>query len=338
MAHFNFSIDSLQDSASIANAVYENIVPKNGINITGTSAAERGYTGQTLTTSDLVSSASGKDLLASGIYSSTYRLSTTRESLQSLSSSILGGDDISLKVLDPTNLDEDGNPIVLTGQAAALRLIAGSSLGRQYNQDLIVGLQDLMNNKYGQTDNGAGHSADTQTGKSGVTSAGSKAIAITSDLTDVEKKAYISRGEILKSVMDISDSSTLQNGFDFDINNNLINLKYNTSTIFPGLKSSGNIIPADLISAGPQKAYISAALIECLIFLASDTNGSVLFISGGFGSSFRGDDDSVQGTNFTPLGNGDMVTDHVFGRAFDISKVSIKGEAAGNINSRRRRV
>ena len=39
MAHFDFSIDSLQDSASIANAVYENIVPKNGINITGTSAA-----------------------------------------------------------------------------------------------------------------------------------------------------------------------------------------------------------------------------------------------------------------------------------------------------------
>ena len=334
MAHFNFSIDSLQDSASIANAVYENIVPKNGINITGTSAAERGYTGQTLTTSDLVSSASGKDLLASGIYSSTYRLSTTRESLQSLSSSILGADGDNLKVLDPTNLDQDGNPIVLTGQAAALKIIAGSSLGKQYNKDLITGLQDLMNTKYGQTDNGAGHSSDTQTGKSGVTSAGSKAIAIISGLTDIEKKAYISRGEILKAAMDIADSATLQSGFDFDINNSLINLTYNTSTIFPGVSSGSSAIPGDLIKADSQKAYVSAALIECLIFLASDTNGLPLSISGGFGSSYRGDDDSVQGANLTPLNSGDSVTDHVFGRAFDINKISIKGESAGNINSR----
>jgi len=334
MAHFDFSIDSLQDSASIANAVYENIVPKNGINITGTSAAERGYTGQTLTTSDLVSSASGKDLLASGIYSSTYRLSTTRESLQSLSSSILGADGDKLKVLDPTNLDQDGNPIVLTGQAAALKIIAGSSLGKQYNQDLITGLQDLMNTKYGATDNGAGHSPNTQTGKSGVTSAGSKAIAIVSNLTDVEKKAYISRGEELKKAMDIADSGTLQSGFDFDINNSLINLTYNTSTIFPGVSSGNNAIPGDLIKADSQKAYISAALIECLIFLASDTNGLPLAISGGFGSSYRGDDDTVQGANLTPLKSGNSVTDHVFGRAFDINKISIKGESSGNINSR----
>jgi hypothetical protein len=153
-------------------------------------------------------------------------------------------------------------------------------------------------------------------------------------LTDVEKKAYIARGEILKAAMDIADSGTLQSGFDFDINNSLINLTYNTSTIFPGVSSGNNAIPGDLIKADSQKAYISAALIECLIFLASDTNGLPLAMSGGFGSSYRGDDDTVQGANLTPLKSGNSVTDHVFGRAFDINKISIKGESSGNINSR----
>ncbi len=113
MAYFNFSIDDLQDSSTLASAIANNIVPKNGINILATSTASRGYSGQTLTTSDLISSASGKDLLASGVYGNMYRTNMASISLNSLATSALGSENDDMSILDPSNLNEDGSPKII---------------------------------------------------------------------------------------------------------------------------------------------------------------------------------------------------------------------------------
>jgi len=115
MSFFDININDLMDSNSIASAIAGNVVPKNGKNVLSTSAAARGYVDQTLTSSDLVSASSGKDLLAGGVYGNIYRINMMRESLSSLTNTILGADDEDLKI--PSNngaVDENGNTKILT--------------------------------------------------------------------------------------------------------------------------------------------------------------------------------------------------------------------------------
>lgn len=114
MSYFDISINDLANSDTIATAIAGNAVPKNGINILSTSAAARGYADQTLSSSDLVSASSGKDLLAGGVYGNMYRINMMRESLSSLSSTILGSEDANLQIGSSSELDSSGNPVMLT--------------------------------------------------------------------------------------------------------------------------------------------------------------------------------------------------------------------------------
>lgn len=329
MSFFDFSIDNFTDSNSISSAISNNIVPKDGINIVGTTTAARGYAGQTLSSVDLISAASGKDLLASGVYGSMHRISATRESLNSLASSILGNADDSLSVLSrqPNSTDPEGNPHILKGQAAALQIISGTSLGRNYNNGLLQGFQDLLESKYGNSNSSGDDTGPAAIGSEGGVSSGENSIALEENLSEMQIQAYKNRGAVLKSAIDLQGGSEL-NGFSFDIENGLQDLKYDSSTIFPGVTGSGSgslPIPAETISASVKKAYISAALMECIIFLASDNSGQALNIHGGFGT-YTGANASIQGDNRTPAVNGDSITDHAFGRAFDISYVAKQGE------------
>ena len=221
MAYFNFSIDDLQDSSTLASAIANNIVPKNGINILATSTASRGYSGQTLTTSDLISSASGKDLLASGVYGNMYRTNMASISLNSLATSALGSENDDMSILDPGNLNEDGSPKIIKGKEAGLRIVAGSQLGRKYNEGLIDGFADILKSAYTAVADGSGHSDVSSGSDSGAVSAGYMPIALESKLSEVEKAAYVARGTLLKSSAAITPSSSLTNGFTFDINNSL---------------------------------------------------------------------------------------------------------------------
>jgi len=107
MSYFDISINDLANSDTIATAIAGNTVPKNGINILSTSAAARGYADQTLSSSDLVSASSGKDLLAGGVYGNMYRINMMRESLSSLSSTILGSEDTNLQIYSSSELDSE---------------------------------------------------------------------------------------------------------------------------------------------------------------------------------------------------------------------------------------
>jgi hypothetical protein len=333
MSYFDISIENLQNSETLSNAIADNIVPKNGKNILATTTAARGYAGQTLSSSDLISAASGKDLLASGVYGNLYRISMARESLSSLSSSILGSENADLQIPSPNEVDADGNPIIKKGQDAALSIIAGSSLGRKYNDGVIADFANLLINKYQQSGDGSGHSPDNGQSSSEAVSAGYMPIALASNLNEQEIKWYIERGSILKTSAYINDSDVLTQGFQFDIQDSLLNLTYNSTTIFPGLENSGKIqqIPEDIITAKPQKAFVSAALIECLLFLAGNVGGSLKVI-GGLGA-FRASSQSDQAANLNELVSGGSVTDHAFGRAFDFTSISKSDESLRPISS-----
>lgn len=215
-----------------------------------------------------------------------------------------------------------------------MSIIASGPLGRSYNRGLVYDFEELLKTKYDQKDDKAGHSTDGYDPNDKAVSAGYMPIAQESKLTKKQIETYIKRGSVLKSAANISDSSVLLSGFKFDIKDTLNNLNYNSTTIFPGIEGSGKIqeIPQDIITAKPYRAFISAALIECLIYLSSDDAGNALKIIGGFGSH-RGSTYEDQGTNLGDLESGGTVTDHAFGRAFDFSSISKVDEKLKPINS-----
>lgn len=118
MSEHKFNIDNLSSSASIAKSFSDSLVPIGGTEIRATSTASRGYQNQTLVSTDLISSASGKELLGSSVYSNMFNLSMTRENLNSLSRSVFSNTD-SLKVTE-TNID--GESIEYRGTNAAARI------------------------------------------------------------------------------------------------------------------------------------------------------------------------------------------------------------------------
>jgi hypothetical protein len=108
MSQHNFDTDSLSNSSSIAKSFADSLVPIGGKEIKGTTTASRGYANQTLVSTDLISAASGKELLASGVYSNMFNLNMTRESLGSLARSVFTETDN----LTLTETDEDGQNTV----------------------------------------------------------------------------------------------------------------------------------------------------------------------------------------------------------------------------------
>lgn len=207
-------------------------------------------------------------------------------------------------------------------------------MGRSYNRGLVYDFEELLNSKYNQKDSKAGHSSDGYDPSDKAVSGGYMPIAQESKLTKKQIETYIKRGAVLKSAASINDSTVLISGFQFDIKDTLTNLKYNSTTIFPGIEGAGKIqeIPQDIIAAKPYRAFVSASLIECLIYLCGDSAGNPLKIIGGFGSH-RGSTYDDQGVNLGDLESGDTVTDHAFGRAFDFSSISKIDEKIKPINS-----
>lgn len=156
-------------------------------------------------------------------------------------------------------------------------------------------------------------------------SASSNAIALIDLLSEEQKKWYLERGQLLvskKIFSNAQDVGALTNGFPFDIPDDLQYLSFMTRSIFPGV--SGDLdIPETLIKAGSQRAFISACLIELMLFMHSK---NVQIISG-FGTH-RATNFEQAGSNNSKVQSGTVdkktyVTDHAFGRAIDIFHFSI---------------
>jgi len=174
------------------------------------------------------------------------------------------------------------------------------------------------------------HNTDGYVSSSGeVYNNGNRYVALIDQLTEAEKTEYQNKINALNNKANFDGSISL-NGFsiNFDTNSkgqNLKSLTFDISQSGSYIKSGDiysyktDVIDKSLFGTGARKAYPSAALIELLSRLTDS-----LFIKGGFGT-WRG----IIGPNFSALTEGNnSVSDHAFGRGFDIGAVGITKQQA----------
>lgn len=169
------------------------------------------------------------------------------------------------------------------------------------------------------THNNIGYSVD-----SAAPGLGERAVALESELSDDEKQIYLERGGLLKKTI---NEPALTVGYQFDIPNVLSTYSFTQTNSYytEEFKTANTSVDGALISAASQKAYISAALIECLLMLTDATKG--VKISGNFGlyRAVISESDKTSRNSNPESGinkdNKNSISDHVFGRAFDIRSV-----------------
>lgn len=335
MSDFKYdNIDSMQDAGAIAKNFSDNLVPVNGIEIVATTTASRGYAEQTLVSADIISSASGKELLSSSVYSDMFNLNMNRESLSTLTKSIFGPSTSlnSLTVAEPGTNGTDQPGTSYTGQEAALRIATAGSLGKKYNQGIYDEITNRLNENYNSGPDNTEVDIPYEVPADVISTAEGLPIALFSLLTDEEKNWYKDRGTQLSALGVVNDSSYLTNGFNFDIPDDLTNLKYFNSS-YPDVFKKNYNIPQDIIQAKIQKAYPAACLVELLLLLASKGYK----FKGGLGAH-RANSPTGMGPNVSPVTSGTadkktVLTDHAFGRGFDLEYFVNSNEKATVIGS-----
>jgi hypothetical protein len=175
-----------------------------------------------------------------------------------------------------------GEPKEIIGHEAYLRSVSQSMVGTGFATSSVTNplVESLMGSWPGKdksliqdldgaiyTHNNVGYAYDEA-----APSLGSRPVAIIDELSKEEQEIYLTRGTILKKFI---NESALVLGFLFDIPNELKDYSFNqTNTYFPlGQESLDGSVESAMISAPFKRAYISAALIECLLMLCDPTKG-----------------------------------------------------------------
>ena len=317
MSFYEFDANSLNDSKSFTQSIVRNIVPRNGKAIIGTSMSERGFTGRTLNSPDLISAASGKYLFKNQVYDNVFRANIVRENLSSLAATIIEGQLPAVEGQDAGSL--------------AAKILTQSGIGVEGNSGLLRNFSTSLNSSYnnqstgifGVGENYVPHSLQDYNSSTGAIGGRYFDVALQSRLTQDQKSYYSTRGELLSKNLYIGDhdKTALIHGFNFDIRDSNTAAEYDVtnSRLLLTADQIERRINEGLIKAPSQKAFISANLIECLLALASTSYGPPLRIdgyNGGFGT-FR-QDGTTGGTPRSSGAQGNSITDHAFGRAFDI--------------------
>ena len=155
---------------------------------------------------------------------------------------------------------------------------------------------------------------------------GSRAIALKDELTEQEKNAYNQKltelhskknfkGNIREFVLDFNQSKyyeTDSTGKRVEKTQSLSSITFNVNQSYT-YKTSGEAFPTVSLNSqfgsGQKSCFVSAALIELLLQLTNK-----MYIRGGQGTE-RG----IVGSNFSALtADNNSVSDHAFGRGFDI--------------------
>ena len=162
----------------------------------------------------------------------------------------------------------------------------------------------------------SGHGDTTTTyDPTNVSSGSRREVAIKSQLSAEEAAIYEERIALLRATDMVADSSHLTFNFNVDSFNAIpANYTLYETNSYDFLEKKYPKVDRSFAKnlTGNQKAYVSASLIELLLQLDSKN----LILKGGLGST-RG----FVGSNFSNLEDGGSITDHAFGRAFDIDKV-----------------
>ena len=152
---------------------------------------------------------------------------------------------------------------------------------------------------------------------------GERAVATEEELSAEEKQIYIDRGTLLKQSI---NEPALTIGFQFDIPNVLSSYSFiQTDSYYSDEYRGQQSVESTLISAPQKKAYISASLIECLLMMTDVNKGVKINGTFALNRAVLSENDKTSRHSNPESGidkNGkNSISDHVFGRAFDIRSV-----------------
>lgn len=329
---------SINNSAGITSKIYDEYFPDGQIIITGTSSAKEGISSRTLTSRTISDIQTGDALYRSPKFSQSFFTRTIDSSLNSLVTggaesvynspaliSINNPEDASLELVEgQTELTKTQ----ITGGIAFNRIMAETVLSRKGSADFIdnatrLALTEMSNSQNANPNYIAGlaHGNNPYEVIGTTITTGYRTIVLESSITPEEKGWILDRGNKLKSLNVVEDSTFLTGGFSFDVQDGLKNLKQ-TETFYPSMQPNSTV-EQSLVDAAAQTAYVCPALIELLIFLHSK-----LDYRGRIGAGVA---KSAQSITFGSLSDNGSVNDHVFGRGFDITYIASKPPATEEI-------
>lgn len=241
-----------------------------------------------------------------------------------------------------------GESNLISGAEAYLKVVSGTMAGTSYSglqrtNPLIDFLEARQAGKWGgetiagyvQSAGGPliSHGDVSYTFNPQAPSLGGRMVALDSELSEEERAFYIERGTLLhETIKDLS----LVDGFRIDFPDTWVNQRLvSTRSYYPDVKQDYRIVSNDLISAPVQKAYICTSLIELLLALVDKIG-----IRGGFGTeralvtNTKDNDAGINlGTAQAEEGKGMVITDHAFGRAFDIQAIGTSQDSLEEIST-----
>jgi hypothetical protein len=309
MASNRLSNSDFENASAFNNALRRDFLQSER-RVSKTSYNEQGVIKRTLSSRTLGDAFSGSVLIGNvdynNIFMAKYTQSQLEHTIAAYGDSFMTGE-----------LNADGETVSLQGSIGFNNFMANTLLGKRGFQDNIT-FQDFLvsaNTSQYDTVNSDSYDGLDVTNVNSVSS-GSMEIALESILIERGiKEFYIERGNLLSQKMSnrLSESGALINGFQFDIPDDLT-----------GLTSTNGQVSQSIVRLPQSKAFVSAALIELLIYLEDH---SEIYLRGGFGLQ-RAIDSNIQGPNFSRPQSNDSISDHVFGRAFDIMGLS---ESSANV-------
>jgi hypothetical protein len=231
---------------------------------------------------------------------------------------------------------------VLKGDQAYLKVVSQSLVGTGFAPTSVMNpLLESTNGKWPGNDkskvgdstgalfthNSTAYTIDVQ-----APGLGERAIATDEELSEEEKQIYIDRGTLLKQSI---NEPALTLGFQFDIPNVLSSYSFVQTNSYYTDESNPteNSVESSLISAPQKKAYISASLIECLLMMTDVNKGVKLNGTFALNRAVLSESDKTSRHSNPESGidknNKNSISDHVFGRAFDIRSVGDYGVIRG---------
>ena len=348
MSDTGINSSDLSSTASIANKISESFYPNGEVVITGTTMSQQPYQDRTLRSADPIKLIQGDGLYRNPAFAINAYAQSTQSAMHGIIASMSDlGDDV--KISDPN--DPRGTP--LTGAAAKMEIAKNSMLTTGYapsgfsesikalNNDIInTTVQPTSSDMaYVTSEMGAtvaektsGYIPSMEPGM--VLNGGSRAIALDSILSDQEKEVYVTKVAELNNKANFKGSVS---AFTIDFNTNkegqnLSSLGFSINQEPSYISGSMQSLPVDpsLLGSGSKKCNISAALIEMMLQVTNK-----IFIQGGTGVR------TLVGPNFSLLtAENNSVSDHAFGRGFDImavgNSVTVADPLSKNIDTYRK--
>ena len=329
MSDTGINSSDLGSTASIANKISESFYPNGEVVITGTTMSRQPYEDRSLRSADPVKIIQGDGLYRNPAFAINAYAQSTQSAMHGIVASMSDLND-DIKIADPN--DPRGTP--LTGAAAKMEIAKNSMLVTGYapsgfSESIRALNNSVINSTVQPTDSDlayvtsemgatvaektSGYIPSSEPGM--VLNGGSRAIALDSLLSDQEKEVYATKVAQLNNKANFSGSVS---AFTIDFNTNkpgqnLSSLGFSINQEPSYVSGSMQALPVDpnLLGSGSKKCHISAALIEMMLQVTN-----TMYIQGGTGVR------TLVGPNFSLLtAENNSVSDHAFGRGFDIMAV-----------------